>query len=150
MTLRPNYLRAIGVTYFFVAVFAAVVFAGARLQGLSENLGPLIGLVLLGGTFLTIGVCVMFVPRELRYDAKGFSCRMIVQGTRAFGWDQLVAYGRGNNVFLLKFEGCPALQISGYGFASKDWKEFKEFLGRSFPEKKCSIWIGPMPVIRKR
>lgn len=150
ITLRPNYPRAALTTYMWAAVFAAFVSGVGHEKGAPLSLQPFLSIFVLGGTFMAIGVCVMFVPRELSYGSDGFSCRMLIQGTHSFAWDKLVAYGSGHNVFLLKFEGRQALQISSYGFKKTEWNEFLSLLKSTFPEKKCSFWLGPIPMIRKK
>jgi hypothetical protein len=150
MTLKPNYLRAVAITYLWIGAFSVVAFAFNRARAEPVALDQLVGFVILGGTFMAVAVCVMFVPRELRYDSDGFACRMIIQGKHSFGWDKLEAYGSGHNVFLLKFKGHQALQISSFGFRTNEWKEFKAHLKRDFPNKKCWIWLGPKPLMRNR
>jgi hypothetical protein len=150
MTLKPSYLRAVAATYFWIGALylAALVIKQVYAFPLESN--EWITFVVFGGALMAAGVCVMFVPRELTYDAQGFSCRMIVQGSHAFSWDKLEAYGSGKNVFLLKYQGHQAIQISGFGFRAQDWKQFKAFLKQTYPKKKCWIWLGPKPLMWKR
>ena len=150
MILRPNYLRAAVTTYIWIGAFAAFIFVVNRMRGTPMQTDDLLSIVAIGGTFMAAAISVMFVPRELRYDSEGFSCRMMIQGSRTFSWEKLEAYGRGNNVFLLKFEGHQAIQISGFGFRRSEWKNFKDYIKTAFPEKKCWVWLGPKPLIRKK
>jgi hypothetical protein len=90
------------------------------------------------------------VPREIRYDEEGFLCRMILQESHSRQWDELEAYGDAPTVFLLKFEGRQAIQISSVAFRRDDWSQFKEFLSRTFPDKRCRRWAGPIPLMPKR
>jgi Zn-dependent protease with chaperone function len=150
MTLKTNYLRAIVATYASVAIFAGFVAFIGWWKTRQVGLELFADILAIGGTFMSIGVCFMFVPQKISYDADGFSCKMALRKTRVFAWHQLVAYGNAYNVFLLKFEGEPTLQISNYGFRRKDWKEFVGLLASTFPEKKCSFWIGTVPMLRRR
>ena len=150
MTLKPNYLRAVVVTYLWIGSFSLIGFAINRARGLPDDFDALTRFVMMGGAFMSVGASVMFVPRELTYDADGFSCRMIVQGSHDYTWDQLEAYGSGNAVLLLKFEGRQALQVSSFGFRRNEWKEFRTFLKQTFPKRRCWIWLGPIPLMRKR
>lgn len=148
MTLKPDYLRAAIRTYLALGVFAAIVLAGGFLQSALTAAFQLAGIVAGVGTFFAVCVGVMFVPRELRYDERTFYCRMILQGTVGATWDELEAYGRGRGVFLMQFKGMPqAIQVSGYGFPAKEWRKFVDFLGTTFPDKKCTRWLGPIPIL---
>lgn len=150
IVLRTDYLRAAGITYVWVAIFAAFATGIGHEKGAPLSLETFMGILLWGGTFMALAVCIMFVPRELSYDSEGFSCRMLLQGTHSYAWEKLDAYGSGNNVFLLKFEGKQALQICSYGFKKAEWNELLLLLKSTFPEKKCSVWIGPIPLRRKK
>ena len=141
MTLKPNYLRAVALTYLWICACTAsamlINYAIYRPVGFSD--WP--SLLLIGGICMAVVVCVMFVPRELRYDSQGFACRMLVQGAVELPWEKLESYGAGHNVFVLKFEGRQGLQISGLGFRRSEWKAFQNFLKTTFPERKRRFWF---------
>ncbi len=153
MTLKPNYLRAFVKTFlsFFVliAVFSGVV---PYFQGKEVRVGDILSLAALGAVFFGIVVAVFFTPREITWDDETIKIRALFPGSGDFEWRQLQAwspYGRGT--FLIKFQDNQAFQIAPAGFRSEDWKVFRSFLQRRFPEKKTLIWIGVIPVrLRKK
>jgi hypothetical protein len=147
MNLKPNYLRAFLKIYTWVFVLIAVISGLIPwLKGQRGGMGDILGLAAVGGVFMGLVVTIMFTPRELILDEKIFHIKTLFPRSGDFEWTRLEAwspYGRG--VFLVKFEGKQAFQISPAGFRSKDWKAFQTFFQTRFPDKKTMVWIGSMP-----
>jgi hypothetical protein len=150
MTLKPNYLRGFLVTVFWISGLI-LVFQGAipSLQGKPVAWEEVLQVAALGGLFMGVGACVMFTPREIKWDEEEISLRVIFPKSGEYTWDQLEAYstwGGRFSTFLIKFEGMQSYQIVPVCFRAADWKAFQTFLRTRYPRKKTWVWFGPMPV----
>ena len=154
MTLKPNYLLAFVNIFLRYFVLVAVVLVIARyFQSQKLRIGDVISLAALGGAVCGIFAVIFLTPREITWDDETIMISAFFPGSGYFDWRQFEAwcpvYGRGT--FVLKFEGKQTFQIAPAAFHSKDWKTFRSFLQRRFPEKKTSSWFCPTSVrFRKR
>ena len=150
MTLKPNYLRGFVVTALWI--FALItVFSGVipSLRGKPVRWEEIFQIATMGAAFLGVSVCVMFTPREIKWDDGGISLRVIFPKSGEYTWRQLEAYSTWGGrfaTFLLKLEGMQSYQIVPVCFRADDWRAFQSYLRSRFPEKKTSIWFGPIPV----
>jgi hypothetical protein len=148
MTLKPNYPLAFIKTFLlFFALIAVVSGVVPYFQGKEVRVGDILGMAAFGAAFFGIFVAVAFTPREITWDDDKIKIRALFPGSGDFEWRQLEAwspYGRGT--FLIKFEDKQAFQIAPAGFRRADWKAFRAFLQRRFPEKKTLIWFGVRPI----
>jgi len=129
----------------FLAIWPIVDFASDRPVDVPSLLFTLLGI----GSVMTLFVCLMFIPRELEYDADWFQCSPPFRRPCSYVWKNLEAFGWGEGVFLLKLRSRDALLISGCAFRRREWRAFLKMLRSEHPEKKCSHWINVTPVRRK-
>jgi hypothetical protein len=147
MLLKPNYFRAIGITYVWVFAFAVLSALLNFFRGDPIGLNTLVSFLVIGGAFMSACVCVMFTPRELFYDEQGFAIKTIIQGSATYTWNQLQAYSYwGKGTFLLKFESRQSFQIVPSAFTRIEWQSFITFLRTEFPKKRTVLWFGPIPI----
>ena len=150
MTLKPNYFRGLAMTMLWVWG-AILILSGAipYFQGHHVDWANVFAPAIIGGPFLGLGVCVMFTPREIRWNEEGISLRVFFPKSGDYTWRQLEAYstwGGRYSTFLLKLEGVQSYQIVPVCFRPEEWKVFQSFLRARFPEKKIWVWLGPIPV----
>jgi hypothetical protein len=145
-TLLPNLTRAF-VGVFFVClpfISLAAIFDRYRLGhwwGLDYIIS--LGIPLL---VLPSAVCLMFVPRRIRWSTAEFEIQPRFGRTRTLPWAQLYAYGTGNNVFLLRFTDVPTFQIFAAAFDRNQWRSFRDFLATKHLDKRASFWLGPKAI----
>jgi hypothetical protein len=148
VTLEPSYPQAFFKTFLWVFILITL-FSGLvpHFQGKVVSLEDVLSPAIIGGSFFSILVAVMFTPREITWNEERIKIRALFPGSGDFHWGQLEAwspYGRGT--FLIKFEGKQAFQISPAGFRKKDWKTFRSFLDLRFLNKKTLFWVGVTPI----
>ncbi len=85
----------------------------------------------------------MFVPSELAFSSEELVVRSRMGRYQVLRWDDLRYYGRGNNVFMIEFEGMEAVQIFSYAYPRDQWRQLTSFLEIRYPHNKASLWIGP-------
>ena len=150
MTLKPNYLRGFAMTVLWVWGLILIFSVGIpSLQGRHVDWSGVVASAVIGGAFLGVAVCVMFTPREIKWDDDGISLRVVFPKSGNYTWRQLEAYSTWGSRFstiLLKFEGMQSYQIVPACFRAEEWKAFQSLLRTRHPEKKIWIWLGPIPV----
>lgn len=153
MILRPSRTRALGKTFLWVFVLVCVY------SGINSYLGhnrwrwtEIIPMACFGGCFLGGFASLFFTPKEIEWDDDGIRISRVFPGSGEHRWDDLVSWSRyvSHGVALLKFNGRQSYQISPSGFRTEEWRQFREYLQTHFPERKTSLWIGPIPVRFKR
>jgi hypothetical protein len=87
-------------------------------------------------------VWFIFVPRRLEYSDSEFVIDRRFTSICSLPWSQLCYYGKGNNVFMIQFEGRQAFQFFAGAFSKSEWAAFLAFLSDRFPDKKASGYIG--------
>ncbi len=136
-TIRPNLIRLFVVTlaWTVAASLITVAFNSGR-----DWLAAILGIGLLGACIISLFFWLLLVPREIQYDKITFSLRGTLKDQRTYNWGQLVAYGYGKNVFIMKFDdpGQYSLQFVSYAFRPVDWKDFLRFLISNYPGKNGS------------
>ncbi|XHR29088.1 MAG: hypothetical protein ACFUZC_00700 [Chthoniobacteraceae bacterium] len=144
--LQPSFSRA------FVRILAEIMLACAvgavweryRL-GYWWSVDYMASLLILLLVFPVI-VCVMFVPRRFDWCETELKIQLFLRREKVVPWNRLYAYGTGNNVFLLQFEGLSTFQIYAGAFKSAEWKEFRAYLTATYPRKKARFWLGPKAI----
>src|SRR4051812_35503463 len=56
-------------------------------------------------------VCLMFVPRRIRWSPTEFEVQPRFGSIRALPWTRLYAFGPGNDISLIQFRDAPTFQI---------------------------------------
>ena len=142
-TLNPSFIRSTCVVVFWLMVTTAVFYSW---QGYFEHkwwkVDYLLSL-LIPFAIAPIAVWFMFVPRLLAYSETEFGIHPLMSGQQTFPWSELKYYGRGNNVFMIQFEGKQAFQIFAMAYPKREWSDFLAFLKTNFPERKASGSVGP-------
>jgi hypothetical protein len=148
-TLAPSLLRA------FIRVFLlilAVTTFGAVYQRYSSGVwwSPdyFVSLII-PLLFVPTCVCLMFVPRWIRWSKSEFHIQPRFGAPRCLSWATLYAFGNCNNVFLLQFTGVATFQILAGAFDPVQWKAFRAFIDTNHSEKKALLWLGPKAIRRK-
>ncbi len=140
MTLKPNYVRGFLAAWgFFFLIVLALSSASWFLARGHGDWPETLATAVHGGAFLGFGVCVMFTPREIKWDNDRIRLRVIFPKSGDYNWQQLQAYspwGGRFSTFLLKFEGMQSYQIVPVCFRIEDWKAFQSFLRTQFPRKR--------------
>ncbi len=85
----------------------------------------------------------MFVPSELEFSSSELTVRSRMGRYQVLRWDDLRYYGRGNNVFMIEFEGMEAVQIFSFAYPRDEWRQLTSFLEIRYPHNKASLWLGP-------
>jgi hypothetical protein len=93
-----------------------------------------------------IAVCLMFVPRRIRWSATEFQIQPKFGSVQTLPWTLLYAYGPAYNVFLLQFTGVNTFQIFAGAFRRDEWRAFRSFLKTNHADKKAHIWLGPKAI----
>ena len=148
--IKPSYLRAFVKTFAFFFIVGATFFPViAHFQGRPMGLYQAFLMGLICGGFLGTFGTVMFTPKKIKWNEEKIIIHCLFPGTGEHHWDDLQAYssfGKKVGTFLLKFTGKQAYQINPLGFKKTEWNEFMSLLAMGFPEKKRSIWLGPIPL----
>ncbi len=95
-------------------------------------------------------VCLMFVPRSIRWSAEEFEIERRFRSVKRLRWSQLHAFGELGDLWLLQFSGAGTFQIMGGAFRREEWQEMVAYLKASHPEKKAWLWVGPHGIRRRR
>jgi len=148
--IKPSFLKAFGKTFGFFFVAGSLFFPLiAYLQGEPMGFYQAFWMGLICGGFLGAFGTVMFTPKKIEWNEEKITIYCLFPGTGEHPWDELQAYssfGKKVGTFLIKFTGKQAYQINPLGFKKTEWIEFMSLLANGFPEKKRSIWLGPIPL----
>ncbi len=141
MTLKPSRARAFGKTFLFSFIAALVMMAVIRFSE-GKGLDPwgMLSLGILAGSVLGLCTAIGQTPGEISWNDESISIRSIIPGSGEYRWDELVSYRpqafHGFGLFVLKFRGTMAYQISALGFDKEGWGQLQEFLGKNHPAKR--------------
>ena len=86
-------------------------------------------------------VYVAFTPRRIEWSDTEFFIQLRLDNGRSFTWQQLKAFGDGNNVFVLRFHDARAYQIDFRAFDRAEWQVFLTFLRSQHPDKRSKSWL---------
>lgn len=148
--LVPSFFRAffrVLAQLIGVMAFAAVIdhYQSGKWWGLDY-----LGSLLIPLTIFPVIVFVMFTPRRIEWSETEFRIQPRFGVKKSILWAQLYAYGNGNNVFMLQFEGLSTFQIFGGAFEPGQWKAFRIFLKNKYPDRKAGFWFGPKAIRKNR
>src|SRR5438270_589490 len=93
MTLKPNYLR--GFILMASWIFGVITVVSGVVPYLrSEHVAwsSVLSSALIGSALLSLGVCVIFTPREITWDEEGITSQVIFPKSGEYSWRQLEAY----------------------------------------------------------
>jgi len=148
--IKPSYIRAFCKTFVMFFLLGSIFFPSvAYFQGGPYSIEQAIGISIISGLFLGFLGTLVFTPRKIKWNEDKISIHCLFPGTGEHMWDDLQAYssfGKKAGTFLLKFQGKQAYQINPLGFKKSEWNELMRLLTDGFPEKKRTIWLGPIPI----
>ena len=145
-TLTPNLARAFLRVFLLILFVSAIVAVFERYDNGQWWSADYFASLVIPLLLMPICVCLMFVPRRIRWSATEFEIQLRFGRIQTLPWTQLYAYGSGYNVFLLQFTGVSTFQIFAGAFRRDEWLAFRSFLTTNHPGKKPSFWLGPKAI----
>lgn len=93
-------------------------------------------------SIMPFGVWLLFVPGYLRFNSSALIIKPRFRAIRKLLWSDLSQWGTANGVFLLNFQGSPAIQIFSAAYPPEQWSKLTQFLVQEHSERKASGFVG--------